>query len=278
MSELISVIVTTYNWPEALSACLNSLLAQQDHQFEIIIADDGSNSATHALITRFQKQSHIPIQHIFHEDCGFRAAAIRNKAVSISSGNYLLFMDGDCIALPHFIARHRRLSEIGYFVPGNRLLLSETYTHHVLRQNIDLHAQPFIFFFDLWLRRNINRILPLIFIPVQIWRYLQPYFWQKAMTCNLAIWKSDFFAVNGFDEAFEGWGYEDSDLVIRLIHKGLKRKEGRFALPVLHLWHKQNDRSKHDLNYKRLLERVSQASLIKAEYGINQYLSTINWE
>ena len=91
------------------------------------------------------------------------------------------------------------------------------------------------------------------------------------MTCNLAIWKKDFIAVNGFDEQFQGWGYEDSDLVIRLIHNRIKRKEGRFAVPVLHLWHKENDRSQHDENYQRLLDRLSQPNFIQAQSGFSQY-------
>lgn len=271
MTELISVIVTTYNWPDALTACLNSLLAQQDRQFEIIIADDGSTSETHQLINQFQQKSPIDIQHIFHDDRGFRAGTIRNKAVAASSGRYLLFVDGDCIALPSFIQRHRQLADPGYFVPGNRVLLNEAYTAHVLEQRIPLHNAKFMYFAMLWLRRRINRLLPLIYWRFHP-RYRHPDFWQKAMTCNLAVWRNDFIAVNGFDEVFEGWGYEDSDLVIRLIHSGIKRKEGRFATPVLHLWHKQNDRSQHNQNYQRLLQRLNDQSLIRAERGIDQYL------
>ena len=92
------------------------------------------------------------------------------------------------------------------------------------------------------------------------------------MTCNLGLWKNDFMNINGFDELFEGWGYEDSDLVIRLIHAGIKRKEGRFAVAVLHLWHRQNDRSQHDANYQRLLSRLGLMNLIRAEKGVSQYL------
>jgi glycosyltransferase involved in cell wall biosynthesis len=272
MSELISVIVTTYNWPAALSACLTSLLAQQDRHFEILIADDGSNSATRECIAHFQQQNTISIHHIYQEDMGFRAGTIRNKAVAASAGQYLLFMDGDCVALPNFIKRHRELARIGYFVPGNRLLLSKSYTSLVLEQRLPLHLQPFIFFLGLWLQRRINRLLPLIYLPFHSWRYQRPEMWQKAMTCNLAIWKGDFIAVNGFDEVFEGWGYEDSDLIIRLLHYGIKRKEGRFAAPVLHLWHNQHDRSKHDENYQRLMSRLQDTQLIRAKQGIDQHI------
>lgn len=273
MTGLISVIVTTYNWPQALEACLLSLLDQKDRQFEIVIADDGSEEPTRELIAGFIKISPIPIRHIHHEDRGFRAATIRNKAAAAAQGEYLLFMDGDCIALPSFIGRHRQLAEIGYFVPGNRLLLSRSYTSQVLQQKTPLHRQAKSFFIGLWLRRNINRLLPLLYFPFHKWRYRQPKLWQKAMTCNLGVWRHDFLAVNGFDEIFEGWGYEDSDLVIRLIHLGVKRKEGRFAAPVLHLWHPHNDRSKHDDNYQRLLQRIDDGTLIRAARGVDQYIN-----
>ncbi|MCQ8128204.1 glycosyltransferase [Methylomonas rivi] len=275
MPSLISVIVTTYNWPEALAACLASLLAQQDGNFEVIIADDGSSAPTQQLIAGIQQRSHIPIRHVRHEDKGFRAGTIRNKAAALSKGDYLLFMDGDCVALPSFISRHRDLAETGYFVPGNRVLVAEAYTHQVLDRHIALHSGSLGFFLGLWLHRRINRVLPLVRLPFRHWRYRHPELWQKAMTCNLAIWKTDFMAVNGFDEVFEGWGYEDSDLVIRLIHSGVRRKEGRFAVPVFHLWHPHNDRSRHDRNYQRLMDRLNQKSLIRAQAGVDQYTTQI---
>ncbi|WNB76499.1 MULTISPECIES: glycosyltransferase family 2 protein [Methylomonas] len=271
--DLISVIVTTYNRPPALLACLRSLQDQLDRNFEILVADDGSDQATHRLIEQEIKTSPIPIRHIWHEDKGFRAGTIRNKAAAAATGSYLLFMDGDCIAFPSFIARHRLLAETGYFVPGNRLLLNAGGTEQVLSSGTALHRQSIGFFMRLWLQRKLNRLLPLIYVPLQRWRYFNPRRWQNAMTCNLALWQADFLAVNGFDELFEGWGYEDSDLVIRLIHSGCKRKEGRFAAPVLHLWHPYNDRSQHDENYRRLLERVADPRIVVAQRGVSQYIA-----
>ncbi len=273
MNGLISVIVTTYNWPDALAACLNSLLDQQDSHFEIIVADDGSTIETHKLVLDFQQKSAIPLRHVYHDDKGFRAGTIRNKAAAAANGLYLLFMDGDCIALPSFLARHRWLAEKGFFVPGNRVLLTQSYTSRVLTQPLALHAKSRLFFLGLWLRRSINRWLPLSVWPFLLGRYRTPKKWQQAMTCNLAVWKSDFISINGFDEIYEGWGYEDSDLVIRLIHQGVKRKEGRFAAPVLHLWHKQNDRSQHDQNYQRLMLRLNDNALIRAGLGVDQYIN-----
>jgi predicted glycosyltransferase involved in capsule biosynthesis len=94
--------------------------------------------------------------------------------------------------------------------------------------------------------------------------------WQGVRTFNLAVWRKDFFAVNGFDERFQGWGHEDADLAIRLIKLGIRRKDGQFSIPVLHLWHKENDRSKLDCNQK-LIDDVLQSSNTLASMGLDQY-------
>lgn len=271
MPNLISVIITTYNWSAALTASLTSLFCQSDKQFEIIIADDGSSPEHHAAIQGLIHNSPVPIQHIWHDDLGFRAATIRNKAVAASKGNYLIFLDGDCVVLPHFIRRHRHLAAGQHFVPGNRILLSQTFTASVLAQAIPLHHQSTAWFLAQRIKSRINRLLPLVYWPFHTGRHRNPAQWQKAMTCNLGMWKDDFVAINGFDECYQGWGYEDSDLVIRLIHQGIRRKEGRFAAVVLHLWHAENDRSQHDENYQRLLARVADKHCITANKGLDQY-------
>ena len=269
--KLISVIVTTYNWPAALELCLDSLFAQLDTAFEIIIADDGSTPVNQVLTQSYCAKSPVPIRYVHHDDLGFRAGTIRNKAVADSQGEYLLFIDGDCICRADFIARHRQLAERGYFVPGNRVLLSESFTRDVIEKHIALHQKPLSYFISLRLQEKINRISALVRLPLGFLRKLQPKKWQKAMTCNLALWKNDFLCVNGFDELFEGWGFEDSDLVIRLIHAGITRKEGRFAVPVLHLWHVHNDKSQQDRNYQRLMDRWVQQDFMVAVKGVSQY-------
>lgn len=274
--NLISVVVTTYNWPAALKLCLESLFAQSDKNFEIIIADDGSNAANSEITRAFCAKSSVPINYVHHDDQGFRAGTIRNKAVAVSKGEYLIFVDGDCVLPPEFIARHRQIAEAGYFVPGNRVLLSAAFTQEVIDQHISLHQKSLWYFALCRAQRKINRITAFFRLPLGGLRYARPKKWQKAMTCNLALWRKDFILVNGFDESFEGWGFEDSDLVIRLIHAGIKRKEGRFAVAVLHLWHPQNDRSKQDLNYQRLLERLRQQDFVSAEKGVSQYLASSN--
>ena len=270
--DLISVVVTTFNWPKALKLCLYSLYAQHDANFEIIIADDGSSSFNVAEIQAALEESPVTIRYVCHEDKGFRAGAIRNKAVAQCRGDYLVFIDGDCITRPNFISMHRWLAEQGYFVPGNRVLLSQTFTKHTIDEQVFLHQKSLSYFFIRRIQNKINKLSSLVCLPLGRLRYIQPYKWQKAITCNLGMWKHDFMLVNGFDELFDGWGYEDSDLVVRLIHAGIKRKEGRFAVPVLHLWHPQNDKSNQDINYQRLMERLGMDNFVLAEKGVSQYV------
>lgn len=265
----ISIIITTYNRPDALALVLNALAQQSDQDFEVLIADDGSHASTKELIesTDFS----VSLKHVWQADEGFRAAKIRNKAVAQSSGDYLVFLDGDCIPLPQFVQKHRDLSERGYFVAGNRTLLSQPFTEKILAESVAIHRFSLLQF--VWAKYcgRINRYLPVISLPLGPLRKLKADDWRGVKTCNLGLWKQDFLAVNGFDEEYVGWGFEDSDLVIRLLRNNIRRKLGRFAAPVMHLWHPENDRSFVDNNLNRL-QSIEKNETIWAASGVDQHL------
>lgn len=268
----IAVIVTTYNRPDALAAVLEGYLAQTDHDFEVLVADDGSASDTAKVVQQFQARAPFPIHHVWQEDAGFRAAAIRNRALAATMADYIIFTDGDCIPLADFVAQHRLLSEPGCFLSGNRLLLSQAFTQHVLSEKIPVHRWRI----GDWLRArrqgHIARLLPLVRLPNISWlRKTLPRRWQGAKTCNLSAFREDLVRVNGLDESYTGWGQEDSDLVVRLIRAGIINKSARFSAPVLHLWHKENDRSHLEENLSRL-HQVLSATNIRAAKGMDQYL------
>src|SRR6202046_5198262 len=122
MTALISVIVATYNRPDALDAVLRSLSRQSDQDFEVIVADDGSMSDTAAVVGTWKDRLPRRVAHVWHPDDGFRLAEIRNRAIRAANGDYCIFLDGDCLARPHFVGTHRALAEPGWFVTGNRLL------------------------------------------------------------------------------------------------------------------------------------------------------------
>lgn len=249
-SDLISIIISTYNRSDALITVLKALCTQTDEQFEVVIADDGSQPETLAAIKKVSWP--FAWRHVWQVDEGFRAARIRNRAVANSRGGYIVFLDGDCVPLPSFVAQHRRLSEQNWFVAGNRVLLSERFTTEVIANDVDVQNQTFKYWRRAKKAGNCNRMLPFLQLPLGPCRKVRGSRWKGVKTCNLAMWRRDFDVVGGFDEAYQGWGYEDSDLVIRLLAKGVKRKSGKFAVPVLHLWHKENDMSGEAENAERL--------------------------
>jgi glycosyltransferase involved in cell wall biosynthesis len=269
---LIAVIATTYNRADALSAVLEGYLAQNDRDFELYVADDGSTEETAQMVRNYQARADFAIHHIWQEDRGFRAAAIRNRALARAQADYIVFTDGDCIPVPYFVSRHRELAEPGWFVAGNRVLLSEAFTRSVLENILPIHRWNLSKWFGAWTRGDINRVLPLLSIPdLSAVRKLAMNRWQGVKTCNLAAWRKDLLMVNGLDETYSGWGLEDSDLVVRLLRAGIKHKSARFAAPVLHLWHGENDRSRFAEN-KRRLDEVLHSDRTRAVLGVEQYL------
>ncbi|MEQ1600547.1 MAG: glycosyltransferase family 2 protein [Methylophilaceae bacterium] len=271
----ISVIVTTYQRPLALNRVLESLYAQKVTPAEIVIADDGSGAETAALIQSWQARFACPLIHAWQADDGFRAASARNQAVAASSGDYLVFLDGDCLVFPDFIARHLLLAEKNYLVVGSRMLCSPALTEQIEAGK----AAPLSWNILRWInaawRGEINRIFPLLNVPGQVWRKLRGKKWRGVRTFNLAVWRKDFENVNGFDESFQGWGHEDADLAIRLMNSGVRRKDGQFALPVLHLWHKESDRGREAANRQRLNERIAHGQ-IGANVGLDTHLHSGN--
>ncbi len=266
--NMLSIIITTYNRPDALNAVLQGFAAQSKKNFELIIADDGSGDTTKKLIKQWQKQ--LPIQHVWHEDCGFRAAGIRNKAVVKCQYDYIVFIDGDCIPRPNFIEQHQRLVEQGFFVAGNRVLISQMATQYYLSTGEPIHQWDLQQYRQAVKQKQLKRSFPLYVLPGQQWRKYISQRWQGVRTCNLGVWKQDILAINGFDESFTGWGHEDADLAVRLLRSGIKRKDGRFATTVLHLWHPENDRSQLTKNEKRLSD-ILHCQRLRALQGLNQY-------
>jgi glycosyltransferase involved in cell wall biosynthesis len=266
--DLISVIVATYDREDALDAVLWGLSHQSDRDFEVVIADDGSCSTTATLVEGWRSRLGVPLSHVWQRNCGFRAAEIRNRAILACRGDYCIFLDGDCIAAADFIATHRSLAESGWFVTGNRVLLSPALTDAVLRNKLRPQAWSAWRWIPHRLGGGVNRLAALLRLPLGPLRKLRPQHWRGARSCNLAVWRSDLERIDGFDACFTGWGREDSDLLIRLLRCGLRRKDGRFATGVIHLWHPPLDRAQLPANDARL-DTVLQSDRTRAQRGLS---------
>jgi glycosyltransferase involved in cell wall biosynthesis len=266
---LTSIIVTTYNRPDALRRVLLDLDRQGSDTFEVVVADDGSTHETADMIADLRGRVGYRLKHAWQEDEGFRAARVRNLAVLQSEGDYLVFLDGDCIPLEGFVEGHRWLAERGWWVRGTRVGLRPEFTERVLREGLSVTDWGLARWVVASLRGDAGGPVPLARFRTQAFRKRRPRRWQGARTCNLAMWRDDFMRVDGFDESYTGWGREDSDFVVRLINAGVYRKEGRHAVPVLHLWHPSHLQGGLETN-DALLSEVIDRGAVRARIGVSR--------
>ncbi|MBV9954952.1 MAG: glycosyltransferase family 2 protein [Pseudolabrys sp.] len=268
LSFTITIIVATYERPDALDAVLRGLSRQTDRDFEVVVADDGSGPATAAVVDSWKPKLGAPLIHVWHPHEKFRLAEIRNRGIAAGHGEYFVFLDGDCIPRPNFVAQHRALAERGWFVTGNRVLFSEKLTREILDQGLTPEIWDFATLRKHQRAGGINRIRSLLSLPLGPLRKWKAKNWKTVRGCNLGIWREDLVRVDGFDSNFRGWGLEDSDMAVRLMRGGCRRKEGRFATGVLHLWHPFQDRSSLTENQKRL-DELAAASRVRAVSGLS---------
>jgi len=230
----LTLIITTYNWPESLLLVIEGIKRQTILPDEVIIADDGSAKETKDLINNFKKDTDLNIIHSWQEDMGFRVARSRNNAIFKSSGDYIVLIDGDTILHTNFVKDHITNAESGFFVQGSRALLSEKQTKKAL-----IEKKINFSFFSSGLKNRKNSIHS---------NLLSSFFSNDKnhlsgiKSCNMAFYKKDCMQINGFNNQFEGWGREDSEFVVRLINSGVKRKSVRFNAIQFHLWHNENPR------------------------------------
>lgn len=222
----VGVIVSTYRWPEALDRCLASLATQSRLPDQVIVADDGSGPDTEAVIERWRSRLRVPVIHCWQPDQGFRLARIRNLALVHATADYLLFIDGDQVLHRHFVRDHLRAAKPGVVVRGSRAFLSA-------RRTAQLFADGRL---PRWWQSGVSKHAAALRLPWLAWLLLD---WRPRTIegHNLACWREEALAVNGFEERFVGWGGEDADFVTRLLHRGSAKRRLRFAGIVYHLDH-----------------------------------------
>ncbi len=268
-SDLVSVVITTYNRSDALLAVLQALLHQSDRHFEVIVADDGSRDEHQRAVLESPIAQSCRITHVWHPDVGFTASRIRNRGVAASHGAYVVFLDGDCVPEVDFIARHRALAQPGCFVNGSRVLLSAAFTERVLATGelVCGHSPGY------WLRQRFSghasKLSGLLRLPDGALRLRREFSWKGIRSCNMGVWRSDFERVDGFDESFVGWGHEDADFVLRLHHSGVVRKNGFCATEVFHLWHREAARSQESHNASVVVQRAK-TTITQPTLGFSQ--------
>lgn len=262
-----SLIVSTYNRPDALAVCLESVFRQTVMPDEIIIGDDGSDDDTRLLIERMRTKTAIPMVHVWHEYKGFRLAMMRNKSVAKATGDYIIEIDGDIFLHPSFIEDHLREARKGCYVKGGRVDLGRRLTEEICQAGRPRHIH--------WWTRGIERKAENAVRCLFAARLLAPYYRRNhshALGCNMSFFREDFIRINGYDEFYEGWGGEDGDLGCRLQMAGLKKRYLKFAGIVYHLWHYHGggymDNSKNFEYSMRCKERGK----ARCDNGVDKYL------
>ena len=251
----ISLIIVTYNRPEALLLILRSIENQTVLPDEVIIADDGSAEETRQLIQSIQKKFPVPLLHVWHEDQGFRAAAIRNRAIKASSGEYLIFSDGDLFFHPRFTEDFVKNIQKGEALIGSRVFLTEKATR---KRVTEKKFHPPLPLFSLETESNRLNSVRFPFIN----KLLKPLSFSPNLRGGLlGTWKPDMVAINGWNEDFSGWGLEDTELVARLFNLGITLKKIKFQAITYHLWHTVQSREQVTFNLQMLVKTVKEKQI-----------------
>jgi glycosyltransferase involved in cell wall biosynthesis len=248
----VALLITTYNRPNALNWVLASVTNQSRLPDEVIVCDDGSDLDTSELLASWSSQ--LPIRYAWCPDMNFRAALTRNLGILKSRAEILIFVDGDCLLPPSFIESHLKLAQPGYVVSGGRHLLSDDQTKSVLNGSL-----AYFSVFDNWKFWSW---------PLGPLREISPKNWESVRSCNLSVHREDALRIAGFDERYVGWGREDSDFVVRLIHSGAKIRLGRLAACVAHLYHPESPRDRLSGNDQRFSETLSNPTHVMATSSI----------
>jgi GT2 family glycosyltransferase len=279
----LSVIVSTFEWPEALDVGLRAL-SEERGEFEIVVADDGSGSETRAVVERWRAKLGDRVVHAWQPDDGYRRARVLNLAASVASGSYLLILDSDCLVRRHSLTALRRAALPGWMLASKRLNMSPRLSRRVLEGR----ASVWRWSAAEWLVRAPRELVvaprqiarPGLLLPLRDrrrpWRTGQPEFSPPydGYGFYTGVWRDDLERVNGFDMRFVGWGGEDVDLALRLRRAGIKCGWPGPRATVLHLWHPL--RKGTTSSNTRFVEETETSDRIEAVEGLRELAAGVD--
>ncbi len=228
-----------------------------------MLADDGSDDATRVAFEGWAAKRSFPCSRVWQEHAGFRRARILNLAISKARSTYLVFQDGDTIPHPQFIADHWRLARPGTFVQGHRALIEQRGASFFGLGEFAADRRRAL------LSRQLRGLKHAYRWPWPARRYRSDL--RGIRGCNLAIWRDDLLKVNGYNEAFSGWGREDSELAVRLMNTGAHRLDVRGWAICYHLWHPPASRANLATN-DQLLQAAEAQRATWCNSGLDAHL------
>lgn len=259
-----SVIISTYNQPEWLRLVLHSYSIQTVTDFEIIVADDGSDERTKVVIDTFSAQTELNVIHVWQEDDGFQKTKILNKAIIASNSEYLIFTDGDCIARKDFVETHLNLRKVNCALSGGYFKLTVSVSNEVSEDIINWQK---CFDKDWLIQQGQSKSFKFnkLTSSKQKAKLLNTLTPTKATFdgMNVSCYKKDILAVNGFDERMQ-YGAEDREVGERMMNNGITFLQVRYSAICVHLYH---DRPyKNDAVFEKNEEIRKQTKRNKARF------------
>lgn len=254
---LASIIMTTYNAPRHLELALAGLQIQTERNFELHIADDGSTSETSEVVEQFMQSAPFPVIYSWQQDLGYRKTKILNEAIRKAKADYYIFIDGDCVVHRDFVKNHLKYRQKGYYLAGRRVDLGPVFSSKLTAQMVlkgELN-RPNLGVLMSCLKKDseyFHRSLPLYNSMLRSLLKMEKIDDMKG--CNFSVDRESLFKVNGFDEDYEGYAREDTDLELRLQYLGLKIKSLKGLAIQYHVWH---DRLPESENNKLKLKSIS---------------------
>jgi glycosyltransferase involved in cell wall biosynthesis len=265
-----TLIIAFYNNLNYLQLVLAGLENQTHKNFEVVIADDGTDSNTVSKLKILLSKSSLNAVHIWHEDKGFRKNRILNQAILKSAAPYLIFIDGDCIPHKEFVSEHTKNAEENFVLTGRRVNLSEKISR---RLTPDLVKNGFLETGLLMLLRDglfgkSKDVEKAIYIRSTTIRKILNSKKRGLLGCNMSVHIKDILKINGFDERYEAPSVgEDTDLQFRFELNEMTIKSLNQMAIQYHLYHELQTRPPQN---RQLFEEVKKSGKAYTPYGINK--------
>jgi glycosyltransferase involved in cell wall biosynthesis len=227
----VSVLVNTWNRADFLRNCLQGYLRQTVRNFEIVVADDGSEDHTPEVVETFRRSSGIPIDYVRHERDGHRRTVILNKGIVACRAPLILFTDCDCVPQGDLVEQHLQSYQANRLLCGGFIPLTAEETARVTPELIleGRHEE----FLNPSRRRSLKWRQRKDSFYVLIRRPRRPHNYGM----NFSVSKEDLLAINGFDESFRGVGGADGDVRRRLGLLGVRPMSIFATAVVFHQFH-----------------------------------------
>jgi len=259
---MISVIISIYKALDNLHLILLGLDRQTYKNFEVIVSEDNDANRTISFLEDMRKQFKFTIKHVSQEDIGFRKNRILNHALLAASGEYLVFLDGDCVPHKHLLEAYAKNLTQENVCLGRRCYINKKLTDKVLRS------------------RKVNQI-NLISILLNKSKQIEhgiyiPYLkkentTRKIMGCNFGVSLRNMLEINGFDEDYPKASVgEDQDVDWRLRRKGLRFDNIKHQVVVFHLYHKTHYGNKERDEMKAIMYKKMEEGFFVCKNGINK--------